>query len=304
MITNELNLPKPFVDAATSDHRYTVGRYSVTDVLGGTCEAILKRRHEDEIEDDVADRVWAIFGTAVHKVLEEAEATDTQLQEQWFKVRIDGLYEMSGIFDLYDDSTGTVTDWKTTSVWQVVFGDYERWRLQTLAYCWMLVTYGFNAHRGEVVAILRDHSMRKAKTDKDYPAHPVVRKSWDFTQDDLLQMERRIHRWFAEVQRQERLDDSDLEPCSPEQRWHKDDKWAVKRKGRKTALRVYDSQEEAEERVRIENGGKEGSCYVEFREGEDTKCQSYCSVAQWCPYGRKYFQDSEDSQTPSADNVL
>lgn len=58
MITNKLNLPQPFVDAATSDHRYTVGRYSVTEVLGGTCEAILKRRHENEIEDDVADRVY------------------------------------------------------------------------------------------------------------------------------------------------------------------------------------------------------------------------------------------------------
>ena len=56
-VTNVMGLPKPFVEAATSDHEYTEGRYSVTELLGGTCEAILKRRHSDELTDDVADRV-------------------------------------------------------------------------------------------------------------------------------------------------------------------------------------------------------------------------------------------------------
>lgn len=45
MLTNELGLPEPFVRAATSGHKYTPKRYSVSDVLGGTCEAVLKRRH-------------------------------------------------------------------------------------------------------------------------------------------------------------------------------------------------------------------------------------------------------------------
>ena len=57
MITNKMNLPQPFVDAATSRHKYTDKRYSVTEVLGGTCEAILKRRHAGEGEEDVADRI-------------------------------------------------------------------------------------------------------------------------------------------------------------------------------------------------------------------------------------------------------
>jgi hypothetical protein len=57
MLTNKLNLPQPFVDAATSDHTYKPNRYSVTEVLGGTCEAILKRRHGGDADEDVADRV-------------------------------------------------------------------------------------------------------------------------------------------------------------------------------------------------------------------------------------------------------
>lgn len=57
MITNKMNLPKPFVDAATSNHEYKPNRYSVTEVLGGTCEAILKRRHHGEQDEDVSERM-------------------------------------------------------------------------------------------------------------------------------------------------------------------------------------------------------------------------------------------------------
>lgn len=296
MLTNSLGLPQPFVDAATSRHEYKPNRYSVTEVLGGTCEAILKRRHQGEQDEDVADRVWAIWGTAVHKVLEQAQATDSQLQEQWFSVPIEGTpYEMSGIFDLYDDSTGTVTDWKTTSCWTVIFGDFEKWRDQCLLYCWMLRKHGFDARRGEIVALLRDHSMRKARTDRDYPQHPVFKICWDFDGEDFMRAEADVCAWFAEVAHEETVEDDYLEPCSPDKRWHKPDKWAVKKKGRKTAVRVYESEKDARIRAMEENKKADSNdlYYVEFREGEDTRCQSYCSVAQFCPYGKKILENSQ-----------
>lgn len=284
MITNKLGLPQPFVDAATSDHEYKPNRYSVTEVLGGTCEAILKRRHQGEGDEDVSDRVWAIFGTAVHKVLQEAEATESQLQENWLSVPVEGTnYEMSGIFDLYDDSTKTVTDWKTCSVWKVTFGEFDDWRKQTLMYCWMLRQLGIDASRGEIVAIMRDHNKRKAMTEKDYPEHPVYRIGWDFTDKDFADIEDEIWYWFAEVSHEETVDDDLLEPCNPAQRWHKPDKWAVVKNGRKKATRVLDSEGAAEGYMdQLEEGGY----HIEFRRGEDTRCQSYCSVASWCPYGK------------------
>lgn len=296
MITNNLNLPQPFVDAATSAHTYKPNRYSVTEVLGGTCEAVLKRRHAGEGEEDVSDRLWAILGTAVHKVLESAESAPEQHQEQWLCVEIDNdgeRYELSGIFDLYDERTKTVTDWKVTSVWQVTFGDFEKWRQQVLTYCWMLRQHGHDATTGEIVAMLRDHSQRKAKTEKDYPPHPVHVERWEFTDEDINEQARRVFDWFFEVKSQEALPDEELEPCSPEGRWHKPDKWAVKKKGRKTAVRVYESEKDARVRAMEENKKADSNdlYYVEFREGEDTRCQSYCSVAEFCPYGRKFFQE-------------
>lgn len=58
MLTNSLNLPQPFVDSATSHHTYKPNRYSVTEVLGGTCEAVLKRRHAGDGDEDVSDRLY------------------------------------------------------------------------------------------------------------------------------------------------------------------------------------------------------------------------------------------------------
>lgn len=294
MLTNRLNLPQPFVDAATSNHEYKPNRYSVTEVLGGTCEAILKRSHQNDGEEDVADRVWAIFGTAVHKVLQEASATETQLQENWISVPIEGTpYELSGIFDLYDDATGTVTDYKTCSVWKTQVGDYDDWRMQTLLYCWMLRRLGFNAHRGEIVAIMRDHNMRKAKTEKDYPKHPVMRIEWEFTDDDLDQAESDLLGWYDQLtwqlNQQRQYGDAALMPCSPEQRWHKPDTWAVVKNGNKRATKVLNSEGAAEGYM---DQMREGAYHIEFREGEDTRCQSYCSVAQFCPHGRKFFQET------------
>lgn len=301
-ITNRLNLPEPFVAAATSDHEYAEGRYSVTDLLGDTCEAILKRRHADEIEDDVADRVWAILGSAVHRILQDAQEAPEQLKENRIECNLHTplkRFSLSGIFDLYDDSTGTVTDYKDTSVWKVQLGDFEDWRRQTLAYCWLLQEIGFNARNGQIVAILRDHSIRKARTDKNYPQHPVFTISWHFTDADLLDIENYIYDWFQRVSLEECMSDDNLMPCNARQRWHKPDTFAVVKDGNKRAARVLEDLAEAEA-LRDQLAEKTGKPHhVEHRIGEDTKCDSYCSVAEFCPYVRRMREAAAAADAPT-----
>lgn len=293
MITNHLNLPKPFVDAATSDYTPTEGRYSVTRVLGSQCEAVLLRRHGGELDGDVADYVWAIFGSAVHKVLEQSEETDEQLKENYVTVPIDDHYTLSGIFDLYDDSTGTVTDYKTASVWKVKFGNFSDWRRQTLYYCWMLRQIGFgNATRGQIVALIKDHNRRDAMRDRDYPQHPVFVIGWDFSEDDIAEAGEELREWFRQVAVAETLPDSQLTPCTPEQRWAKPETWAVKRGNAKRALRVLDSKEKASAYIDAHSGPNgSGNLWVEHRPGEDTKCEGYCDVRRWCPYYQAKVND-------------
>lgn len=286
MITNNLNLPQPFVDAVTSDYKPTEGRYSVTRVLGSPCEAVLLRRHGSEIDGDVADSVWAIFGSAVHKILEESKETEDQIKENFITVPIDEHYTISGKFDLYDDSTGTVTDYKTCAIWKIKFADFSDWEKQTLYYCWMLRQIGFkNAKRGEIVAFIKDHNKREARKDPEYPQHPVTVKSWDFSEEDLARGEKEIREWFRQVAIAESLPDELLTPCTPEQRWAKPEKWAVRRGKAKRALRVLGSMEEATRYVNEHSGANgSGQLWIEHREGEDTKCDGYCDVRRWCPY--------------------
>lgn len=72
-----------------------------------------------------------------------------------------------------------------------------------------------------------------------------------------------------------------LMPCSPEQRWHKPDKWAVMKDGRKRAVRVFEDEGQAVEKLR--ELGEKGH-HIEYRRGEDTKCEAYCPVAEFCPH--------------------
>lgn len=57
IITNKLNLPKAFMQMASEEYTSQTKRYSVTSLLKGTREAILEKRHADEIEQDVSDMI-------------------------------------------------------------------------------------------------------------------------------------------------------------------------------------------------------------------------------------------------------
>ena len=69
----------------------------------------------------------------------------------------------------------------------------------------------------------------------------------------------------------------ELPPCSDKERWMSETTFAVKREGRKTAIRVLTSEQEAKEMAEKEKG------YVETRLGEPRRCAgNYCGVAEWC----------------------
>lgn len=278
IITNKLNLPSPFVSLAQRDYVYEPNEYRVTSLLKGIRETILERRHHKEIERDVSDMVWLLFGTAVHGILEKHQELGHELKEERIKVPI-GDYILSGQFDLYNDETKIVTDYKTASVWKIIFGDFEDWRRQILIYCLMLRKIGFDAQGGQIVAFLKDHSKRDAKIKSDYPQFPVQVVKFNFTDDDFKECEEWLQARFEEIAAAEKLPDDELPVCTPDERFNSGDKFAVMKKGRKTALRVLDSMEEAEQ-WKAENGGDE----IVIRPGEDKKCLDYCAAREFCSY--------------------
>lgn len=276
IITNKTGLPQAFVEMAKRDYEYRDKRYSVTSLLKGVREAILTRRHHDEIEVDVADMIWMLFGQAAHYILEQQTEGESEFKENKLEVEIDG-YTISGIFDLYDAKTYKITDYKTASVWKIIFGDFDDWEKQLLIYAYMLRRIGFKVMSGEIVAILKDHSKREAKFKPDYPKLPVATISYIFGEPEFDEIEQFLINKVAEIKRCEQLTDDELPICTPEERFNSGDKYAVKKKGNKKATRVFDNLQDAEAFAMTDKVFE-----IEIRPGEDKKCIDYCSCNLFC----------------------
>jgi len=287
IITNETGLPQPFVEMVKGDEISKEGLYRVTSLLNGAKQTVLSFRHRNEISQDAAEMVWMLFGTAAHSILEGSHESDDQIKENRLNLSI-GERIVSGAFDLYDRRTETVTDYKTCSVWKVIFGDTADWRRQLLTYAYMLRNIGFPVSRGEIVAIMKDHSKRDAKNKADYPKHPVKKFTFYFLAEDFEEERTWLEDRIALLRAAELLSDDEIPTCTPEERWYSGDKFAVMKKGRKSALRVFDTMPEAESWKSI-NGGDE----IVTRPGVNKRCMEYCSCCEFCNFYKENCKESE-----------
>jgi hypothetical protein len=277
IITNKQHLPEPFVSAVSNQRSYQTGVYSVTSLLKGIRETMLERRHSNEIEQDVSDMIWLILGSAVHSIVEKAQETDNQIKEARLHERINGV-TFTGQFDLYDAAKKKVVDYKTCSVWKIMFGEFDDWKQQTMLYAYLLREAGFEVNKGEIVAIIKDHNKTDAKTKSNYPAYPVVVISWEITVKDLDETFIWLVNKAEEIKVCEDLEDWQLPLCTLEERYNRP-KFAVMKKGQKKSIRTVDTMEDAE----YWQEQNEGS-YIETRPGVDKKCLDYCAAAKFCPY--------------------
>ena len=290
-ITNNFGMPQPFVDFAIND-KYSKGKadISVTSLIDSPKIRLMKDKYDDQIEVDAVDMVWALFGTAVHSVLEKSKQSDDIITEERLYKEVDG-WVLSGAIDRQefvsnDDGSRTVNiiDYKVTSVWSVIYGKPE-WENQLNCYAYLASKT--NVGSLKVCAILRDWNRRDAEKKEDYPKAPIVFVDiplWDKSKTEEYIKDRiRIHQ---EAQISFDLNE-DVGLCSDEDMWKKNDTWAVKKKGQKRAIRVLDSEEEANNYIDWHNETdqvytKKTDLEIEFRSGEYTRCGNYCSVADFC----------------------
>ena len=275
-ITNKLGLPQPFVNVATP-YEPTPGHYSATSLLMSPRQFWLSRRHNDLIEEDVADRIWTLFGTAVHYVLQEGGEEDA-LTEEYLSAPFGDIL-VTGIADHYKDKT--ITDYKTTSVWSIIYGSrMEEWEEQLNIYAYLYRQSGFEVENIQVNAILRDWQKSKVRDD-NYPENQVVKvplTTWDEeTQKRFITLR------VTALNETKDLDDNSLPYCTDKERWKDPAKWAIMKKGRKRAVKLCHSEEEAE--LIMETLDEKH--YLEERPSVARKCADYCSVNIWC----KQYQD-------------
>ena len=276
-VNNRLHLPEAFVKAVSTTRHNEAGCFSATTLNKGTKEIILTDRHFDEITVDAADSVWAVWGTAVHALLESQP--DNNFHEESFKVPVCNSF-VTGQVDSYDMEHATIFDWKTASVWKVQFADFSDWYKQGMTYAWLLKQSGLEVRHCVFIALLKDHSKTKAKTDASYPQSPVFKYEFDVTDEELQQTEARIIAKVAEIESAYKLDDDAIEPCSAEERWADGEKWAVMKNGRKTAIKLFDNSADADAMA----GEMGNAYYVEHRPAISRKCGDYCNSKDFCNF--------------------
>lgn len=291
-ITNKLNLPLALVNAVSRTNHNKEKCYSATTLNKDVKEIILTKRHFSEIKSDAADNIWALFGTAVHAVLEDSK--DNCSHEVRLETAVEGAgiregVKVTGIIDSLDLENGVISDWKTASVWKVQFKDFDDWKRQGLTYAWLCARNGIFVDKCRFIALLKDHSKSKARYDSTYPQSPVYVYEFDVTIENLREHEDWICAKVREIELSQNLPDDEIEPCSSETRWQTASGFAVMKSGRKSALRVLQTCEEAQNYIE-EKGEKGKGLYIEERVGESKKCLDYCPCKEFCNFYKEQVQ--------------
>ena len=281
-LTNNGNMPPAIVGAIIQQRsEYSNGGsdLSASGVTDPPRIYWLKKRHRDEVVEDVSDLIWSMLGTAVHNILEASgKHGGEHIVEERFATDILG-WKFSGQLDHYNVDNNTLSDYKITSVYSVKGDHKKEWEAQLNCLRYLLHLNGVVADRLQIVAILRDWSKQKAKMDKEYPNTQVVEVDipvWDLQDTDTY-----LKGKVAMLQSYQNTPDDELPLCSEEDRWAKPTMYAVMKQGAKRATKLHPNKEDAETHA-DEVGG-----YVELREGESVRCDSYCSVSGFCNQHRK-----------------
>ena len=303
-MSNKLQSCTPIWDVFTD---YLRGRwislgndYSVTELLKPPKIVQLEKRYKDELlarpltDQDILGVLKAYQGTAIHEKLQKSlwgfankNPGKGYLVERklWDKI-LDR--KVVGKFDLY--LNGALYDWKSTSVWKVIFGQDKDYEEQLNIYAYLLRTNGVKVNILYIIFWLTDWDKNKALQGGDYPAMQIVQKRiknlWTVeTQLDFLE-----YRVQQQIDAEDKPDD-ELPDCHDEEMWSKPDKFAIEKPNGTRAIRVVDSMDEAEQYIKNSKTKDKDTWKINCRPGSRMRCEQFCKVNEWCLQYRKYMED-------------
>lgn len=268
-ITNKMNLPDAVVASMRNSTRPpNPESYSVTELLNSAKAITLIRRHWNDLEQDASDMVAALFGTAVHKVLETC--SDPQDSEISLSTAYCGC-RLSGRLDAYDFTNNVIIDYKTCTCSKILKEDFDDWKMQGLMYAWLMFREkDIKTKKLRFIALLKDWSKMKNLT-----VPPICEWWYDVNDSDYDWIESFIKNKLTLLKQCETLSDDELPECTNEERWNDGDRYAVyKDANSKRAIRLCDTLEEATKLY--------PDATIIKRSGLDIKCNNYCVCSKCC----------------------
>jgi len=284
--TNKFNLPESIVNAVKRPS-YSRGKsqISVTQLINSPRIVALRERHAEDIEVDVSDQVWALFGSAVHHILEQG-AGETHLVEERIFTELDG-WVLSGAVDVqvcHSDGTRTIQDYKVTRAYSVLT-EKKEWEEQLNIYGY-LVSHKAPVRNLEIIAIVRDWSRMEALRNPDYPPcpfHTIQIPQWSKEKTEAFIRDRLNQHKSAYADAQL---GGDLPLCTEEDMWSRPTVWAITKQGATRATKLCQSEEEAQTVAATMK-----NVHIVKRPGERIRCANFCDVKPFC----KQWSDYEAS---------
>jgi hypothetical protein len=293
--TNIYDLPESLVKALVfDDYDYEeAGDISGTGLIKPPRIRQLEKRYGHLITLDASELVWRMAGSIGHKIVERGAGPNV-FSEERLRMRADG-WDITGKVDLMRMQLDkyAIEDFKFRSVWAAKEAKPED-EAQLNIYATLARHNGFDIGLLRIISVLRDWSKLRATREPDYPQVGVVVREvplWTVEAQDMFLSIR-----VLQHQKAENLADDDLPLCTEEERWHKPDVWAVKKRGNKRALKLFKDSISAQMEVFASETVKGRDLIVEHRPGEDTRCLHYCAVKNFCSHGKTLAPAGEETE--------
>lgn len=298
-LTNKFELPDTFINVINRP-TYNKGdaEISVTEILNSPRIVHLKRLHWDDLEQDAADMVWSLFGSAVHEILQHGK-DDHHIVEERLNTIFEG-WKISGAIDLqevYEDGI-VISDYKVTGAWAVM-NEKDDWHYQLNSYAWFVEKVkNIKVTKLQIIAIVRDWSRRDALTRQGYPKAPIVTIDiplWSFEEREAY-VKRRLNlhnETFFAIHA-----GGSVPECTPEEMWEKPEAFAVMKEGGARARSVHDKLVDAENALLSakQKAKKNEQFFIEHRPGVRTRCEGFCQVAPFCDQFKTYKQNQPEKE--------
>ena len=277
--TNKKNLPPALVSAVTNDP-YTKGDsdISTTTLIGPPRIACLMHDHDNDIEMDVSEAAFPLIGNNAHAILERVD-TPCIKEQRYFWTNMELGWTLSGQVDIIENNT--LSDYKVTSVYKAQKGMAHDWLAQLNVNAFLAKRQDIRVDAIQIIAILRDWSVRQARQNWTYPDEPIIVIPGDLWDEEITYAYIKERMNLHKIARASGI----LPECTDEERWMQPQVFRCMKKGNKMSSKNFPTREQAEEWIA---SGKDAEKYhVEEAPKTYNRCELYCLVNKWCDQYQK-----------------